>query len=361
VQRAGSAAGLPHLVPTEATTAKVSGSTPSPAPPKGALPADHRFRPVSSAATAPKPRAQPEPPAPRLVSTSLRTILEAKPLADSGTAGTMSIASVTYDASYAFAESPPKVDPPVLNDQAGNVKVKVTNKGSETWTPTNGYLLQYEVYDQAGQQVYHEPAQTPMPTNVANGQTVTVNATINPLPPGTWKVMFDMIHVTDFGYALFSDYGVPRTAQLSLTVPDLAPQLTAMYPYNNYQVASLRPVLFADGLTGDAWPSATLTYWFTFCKGPFLAWEWCESPPWQTSQVWRPPAGKLKWGEDYFWTVFVSDGGGASTPGPWFALETAVAQPSITAYPTCPAGPTRTAGSSTPWSATTPPRSPTPR
>ncbi|HEY3684800.1 MAG TPA: LamG-like jellyroll fold domain-containing protein [Streptosporangiaceae bacterium] len=237
-----------------------------------------------------------------------------------------------YNAKYAFAESPPVVNPAVLNDQAGYVHVKVTNKGHTAWTTSNGYKLQYEVFDKNGKQLYHKPAQTPMPQTVSYGETVTLNAKINPLPPGTWYVKFDMINVDSSSYELFSDWGVPRTAVLKLTVPDVPSVLKEMYPHNNYQVGTLTPQLFAEAKNGDAWPSSKVTYWFTICGGAFGDWDWCESSPWQQTPKWTVPTGKLQWGQDYYWTVWVSDSGGTQTPGPWYRLSTAVEQPAITSH-----------------------------
>src|SRR5918999_2431538 len=242
-----------------------------------------------------------------------------------------------YRATYAFTTSPPVVNPPVLNNQAGNVPVKVTNIGHETWTPTNGYKLTYKVYDEAGQQIYHQSAETALPATVAYGQTATVNAKINPLPPGKWTVKFDMVRTTSSGFALFSEWGVPRTAQLSLTVPDVPSKLTAMHPLNNYEVGTLRPQLFAAATSVDAWPTDSVKYWFTMCAPPYLEWEWCESSNWQTTPKWTPPAGKLTWSKEYYWTVAVSDSGGAVTYGPWYKFTTAVPQPAVTSHLAGPA------------------------
>lgn len=241
-----------------------------------------------------------------------------------------------YNAGYAFAESPPKVNPPVLNDQPGFVKVKVTNKGHDTWTPTNGYRLQYSVFNSAGNAVFHVPAQTAMPSNVAFGQTATVNAKINALPPGTWTIRFDMIHVTSNGYALYSEWGVPRTAVMTLAVPDVPPQLTDMYPHNNYEVGTLTPQLFADAESVDQWPSGVLKYSFSLCAPPWITWEWCLTSPWSTSPVWQvpntDPVKRLGWSKEYYWSVAISDSGGNVTQAPLYMFKTGVQQPAITSH-----------------------------
>src|SRR5258708_25751067 len=132
-----------------------------------------------------------------------------------------------------------------------------------------------------------------MPSSVAPGQTVTVHAKINPLPPGSYNIYFDMIYVTSSGYALFSDWRVARTAVLALTVPEIPPNLTAMYPQNNYQVDSLTPQLFASATSVDDWPTATVNYWFTLCARPFANCSWSASSPSQAAPARQRPSRPL--------------------------------------------------------------------
>lgn len=241
-----------------------------------------------------------------------------------------------FNASYAFATSPPVIDPPVLNNTAGYVKVKVRNLGHEAWS-TSAYKLSYGVFDSSGRQIYHKPADTPMPQTVSYGETVTVNAKINPLPPGTWTIRFDMIKSNSSGLWIFSEWGVPRTAVLKVTVPDIPTQLTEMFPKNNFQVGTLQPQLFAEASSVDAWPSANVNYQFTLCAPPWITWDWCVSSPWQQTPKWTVPEDKLEWGKEYYWTVSVSDGGGTPTNGPWYKMVTGVPQPAITSHLASPA------------------------
>jgi len=254
-----------------------------------------------------------------------------------------------YNADYAFASSPPTVSPAVSYNQAGYVDVKVTNQGHDTWTPTNGYYLTFDAYESDGTTsacltsasdpgTCAAPDETAMPSAVAPGQTVTVDAKINAMYPGTYVLDFDMIYSTSSGYALFSDWGVPRTAQLDLTVDAYPPTLNEMYPANNYQVDSLTPQLFADGTSVDDWPTGTVMYYFTLCAGaPSPDDTWCQTSSWQTSRIFQVPLSwGLAWNTDYYWTVWDSDSGGygtqPSTAGPWFLLQTAVPAPVITSH-----------------------------
>ena len=66
----------------------------------------------------------------------------------------------------------------------------------------------------------HSSARSAMPSDVAYGQTATVNAKVNTLPPGAWKILIDMIKVVADGPdILFADWYVPRTAAVNVTVP----------------------------------------------------------------------------------------------------------------------------------------------
>jgi RHS repeat-associated protein len=147
-----------------------------------------------------------------------------------------------------------------------------------------------------------------------------------------------MIYVTSSGYALFSAWGVPRTADLDLTVDAYPPTLNQMYPANNYQSDTVTPELFADGTSVDDWPTSTLQYYFTVCAGaPWPYDTWCNSSTWQTSRIFQIPASwGITWDTDYYWTVSVQDSGGygtqPSTNGLVYLLQTAVPAPVITSH-----------------------------
>ncbi|WP_178380012.1 DNRLRE domain-containing protein [Cryptosporangium aurantiacum] len=239
----------------------------------------------------------------------------------------MAVTYSPYEAVYSFPQNPPVINPAVTPTQAGYVPVTVANEGQDTWGPSNDYYLTYQVYDQAGNRVYHESAKTAPTSNVVHGYSHTFNARINPLPPGTWTVMFDMLHSVNE----FHQWGVPRTAQLTVTIPDHPPRLNDMSPDHNYEVGTLRPQLSADADNLDGWPSSGVQYWFQICAGQAPNWDWCEQTPWQTSRTWQVPAGKLQWGKNYHWTVWVNDGS-QTVVGPLYLLKTAVQQPAITSH-----------------------------
>ncbi|HCT76362.1 MAG TPA: hypothetical protein DGG94_01645 [Micromonosporaceae bacterium] len=91
--------------------------------------------------------------------------------------------------------------------------------------------------------------------------------------------------------------------------PDTKPQLDAMYPANSSTTPTLTPELLAAATDAEGDP---LTYQFSLydlAGGPSLA----DSPV-SSSRSWTVPAGKMKWGQSYAWSVVVSDGVVQSTP-----------------------------------------------
>ncbi|GAA3742262.1 polymorphic toxin-type HINT domain-containing protein [Salinactinospora qingdaonensis] len=238
----------------------------------------------------------------------------------------MTVVYSPYRADYAFAQDPPELEPAPLANRATYVDVEVTNRGDTTWTPTNNYELSYQVYDADGNEVSsHDAAVTEMPEDVSTGETVTVRAKINPLEPGEWTVKFDMKH----GSKWFSDWGVPRTAQLGFEVPDLPPQVVDYSPRDGARVATLTPEFTAIGRNNDDWPDENVEFYFTLCDSLDEDERTCQESGWQADSLWRFPSGHLEWGEQYYWAVHVRDGQ-QTTESPWLRLIVEPDQPAIT-------------------------------
>jgi RHS repeat-associated protein len=109
---------------------------------------------------------------------------------------------------------------------------------------------------------------------------------------------------------------------------NVAPQVTARYPANNYAVSTLTPELAARGTDTDNWPAKGLRYNFFVYddKGTQI-----KTSGWVTGGVWRVPAGTLVWGKTYLYAVQVND---YSSTGPavpeTYAFSTQVPQPPVT-------------------------------
>ncbi len=227
-----------------------------------------------------------------------------------------------YNASYSFPKPVP--DPPVLQNQAGKVKVSVTNKGAETWTPST-YYLAYRAYDKKGKLVTQQRSGS-LTGNVARGAKATVDATIKALPPGVYMLDFTMVRQ---GGKVFTDEHVPP-GRLTIQVFDIAPVVKEQFPPNGYQAQTLTPQLWAAGTDIDAPPGSTLQYKFEICEsdkdGKPTA---CTTSAYQTSSAYPVPSGRLKWGKTYLWRGFVKDASN-EVPTAQVALVAAVPQPEIT-------------------------------
>ncbi len=125
----------------------------------------------------------------------------------------------------------------------------------------------------------------------------------------------------------FDSYHTSHAPYLALTyTPDVAPQISSQYPPDNFQSPSLTPELLASGTDADNWPSP-IKYVFTVYTptGTQVATSGLIS-----SGDWVVPAGKLSWGQTYYWTVQDYDGFDYSSAINAHYLTTQVPQPLIT-------------------------------
>ncbi|MFE7132987.1 DUF6531 domain-containing protein, partial [Streptomyces sp. NPDC057638] len=227
-----------------------------------------------------------------------------------------------YSAGYAFPKPVP--DPPVLQNQAGRVKVTVTNKGAETWTPST-YYLAYRAFDTKGKIVAQQRSGA-LPGHVAHGARATVDATIKPLKPGVYLLDFTMVRQ---GGKVFTDEQVPP-GRLVIQVFDIAPVVKEQFPPNGYQAETLTPQLWARGVDVDAPAGSALQYKYEICEADKAGKPInCTTSAYQGSSAYPVPVGRLKWGTTYLWRGFVKDAAN-EVPTTRVALIATVPQPEIT-------------------------------
>ena len=228
-----------------------------------------------------------------------------------------------YNAKYAIPKPTP--EPPVLQNQDGKVKVTVTNLGAETWTPST-YYLAYRAYNaQTGTAVTQQRSAN-LTGNLARGASVTLDANIKSMAPGTYFLDFTMVRT---GGAVFTDHQVPP-GRIVLQVFDIPPVVQEVYPPNGYQAETLTPLLWARAIDTDAPPGATLQFKFEVCdRNDAGAPVNCTSSAYQTKQAWTVPAGRLSWSKTYLWRAFVKDANN-EVASPQMALLASVPQPAIT-------------------------------
>ncbi|MGH3390325.1 MAG: LamG-like jellyroll fold domain-containing protein, partial [Actinomadura sp.] len=236
---------------------------------------------------------------------------------------TLYVTHSPYNAKYAIPDPVPQ--PPVLQNQAGKVKVTVTHLGAETWTPST-YYLAYRAYNATTGAAVTQQRAANLPGNLSRGGKVTLEATIKALPPGKYFLDFTMVRS---GGVVFTDEQVPP-GRIVLEVIDVPPVLQELYPPNGYQTPTLSPQLWAQAVDLDAPPGTSLQYKFELCDQDASGTRVnCTTSAYQTSPAWTPPAGRLVWSKTYQWKAFVKDGT-TEVPSPYVTLLTHVPQPAVT-------------------------------
>ncbi|KAA9163969.1 type IV secretion protein Rhs [Amycolatopsis acidicola] len=234
---------------------------------------------------------------------------------------------VTFTAYWA-TYSVGAMNPIVTSSTDGKMAVTVTNGGRDTWGPGNNYKLGYRIWDGNGNELPDSyTAWTPMPYDVPPGATVTVNATVKALPPGSYTIRWDMDNV---GYGRFSWENVPMSVGVTMQIPNQVPVIDSMSPPSNFVSTTLTPTLALTGHDLDTYPGTGLDYHFRICEVTNSA--NCQDTNFIDSPVWSVPAGWMQWGKDYVWYGSVGD---HNAPSPWSVgsyLSTRVPQPAITSH-----------------------------
>lgn len=210
----------------------------------------------------------------------------------------------------------------------GSARVTVTNRGAETWTPST-YQLGYRIWNTGTSPETELPDQwverTNVPTNVAPGQSITMDVGLRKLVPGNFRLQFDMVRP---GITRFSDAGVPMSGSVSFSIGAHPPVVQTWSPAAGFQSDTRQPMLVMTAKDPDSYPTTGLTYQF---KVTNLDGSLVEQSGWGGS-IWGVPANKLEWGKDYLWYGRANDGEniGAWTPG--ILISPRVAQPAITSH-----------------------------
>ncbi|MEW9512519.1 LamG-like jellyroll fold domain-containing protein [Streptomyces bacillaris] len=219
---------------------------------------------------------------------------------------------------------------PMTATAEGVQKVTVTNQGQETWPKGGNYKLRYNLLDAAGKEITDSAKirWTPMPSAVAPGGSVTLDAKIAPLTPGTYTVQWTM---DDVGVSRFTSAGVPGPA-VKISAVNVPPGIIKASPGSGAVMDSVTPTLWAQGKDVDHYPGA-LQYTFEVCEvaGSNLR-KNCRTGTRSTAQQWTVPRGWLAWGRTYAWYPYVYDGQATSArPGPAL-FTTQVPQPAVTGF-----------------------------
>ncbi|MFF7023439.1 DNRLRE domain-containing protein [Streptomyces klenkii] len=228
-----------------------------------------------------------------------------------------------YDAKYSVERANP--EPAVSRSQDGKVKIKVTNLGAETWTPST-YELGYRAYK--GGKLVKEVSAAQLPKDVPRGAAVTLEATVQKGDPGEYLIDFSMIRK---GLGFFTDYNI-APVRIGLNVLAIPPVVDAFHPANGYQSQTLTPELWANARDMDK-TGQTLQYRYEVCEsGKDGKPKDCFFSDWSPDRSWVVPAGKLRWSKTYLWRPWSRDNAAVSPELPYATLLTAVPQPVITSH-----------------------------
>lgn len=125
-----------------------------------------------------------------------------------------------------------------------------------------------------------------------------------------------------------SDVESAQSPYLSVTYSDHAPQVNSQFPPNGFDPPTLTPELLASATKpADSTSTAALTYDFVVVDASGTA---VADSGKLTKGDYLVPAGKLKWGQTYYWSVSANDGTLNSVAPPIRALSPEVPQPLIT-------------------------------
>ncbi len=239
----------------------------------------------------------------------------------------LAVTYTTDGASYQLASTRPVTQ--VTSVQNGVIAVQVTNTGSSTWTPTNGYEMSYTAKGPSGTKAVDSPVFTAMPSTVAPGASVKVNVKVNKLPVGDYTFSFGMYSgATGASPVSFASEFVPPMA-VGLVVADPAPVVTGIYPPSGTISPTVTPQLSAASYVPGG--NGTPEYQFTVTCDP-LPGTTCTATGYgnvkSTKPYWTvtPP---LQWNEPYTWTVVITDGT-TSIPPISGTITPEVPQPDVT-------------------------------
>ncbi|MFJ7067895.1 LamG-like jellyroll fold domain-containing protein [Streptomyces sp. NPDC101115] len=221
---------------------------------------------------------------------------------------------------------------PMTATTEGTFQITVTNQGQQTWGKDSNFKLRYDLYDANGNMMggdyWSKIRWTPMPHDVPPGGSVTLNAKIAPLAPGTYHLVWTM---DEYGVSSFAADGVPGAA-IRFDAVNAPPYLTGAAPPSGTLVDTLTPTLWAVASDLDKSPGP-LTYQFEVCEveGKDTR-KNCRGNTHAPSESWTVPSGWLNWAKTYAWYAYANDGKDQSARTAPSILTTQVPQPVITSH-----------------------------
>jgi RHS repeat-associated protein len=250
----------------------------------------------------------------------------------------LAITYTTDGASYSLGSK--RAITNVTPTSAGKFAITVKNTGSSTWDAGNGngYEISSTAYyayggkGKDGTAVSGSQVFTELPSTVAPGQSVKVDAAVGELPGGPYRIVFDMYSGKQSGGTpqSFSSQGI-QDFEIGLYVTTPPPTVLAVYPPTGFISSTLQ-----QQLSTTATGTGTVTYDFTLTCEP-LTGQTCVDSSVSSGSIskpyWTPPEADLDWNTPFEWSVAVTSTSGSSsstTPVGTMDIEAEVPQPAIT-------------------------------
>ncbi len=193
-----------------------------------------------------------------------------------------------------------------LNNAQGSQQITLQNRGIAGWT-ANGTAIKLagRIFNADGSDELetYTPIKVAIPTTTNYSQSVTVTGQIPALPPGTYRVQWDLTYKASGADPYFSDQNVGPIQQ-QFTVPYGPPVIDSSSVSSG---TTLTPTLSVTAHDTDG--LGTLKYKFKVCSGTDGNSGSCTTSgsSFQTSNQWTVPAGFMRWRRSYYWTVEVTD------------------------------------------------------
>jgi RHS repeat-associated protein len=216
--------------------------------------------------------------------------------------------STVYGASYT-PETPFVVQP--AYDTDGAIWVTVKNTSTATWAASQ-IGIAYHLYRSDGTVYDYNGYATVIPVPVAPGNSVRLQADVERLPAGSFKLYWDA-ELLGTSPSWFSAHSVPLSTAVSFTLAHRAPTGQLVYPTAYAVVSTLTPL--AD-LTVSGDKTQPLQAEFQLCEDAAATVN-CRDSGWlsvttsdsfEAAENWQVPTGAaLKWNTTYYLRARVKD------------------------------------------------------
>lgn len=199
-----------------------------------------------------------------------------------------------YGVTWAFA---PAFHVALAAASQGRINATVTNRGTQGWPA--GTSITYRIFDRQGAAVAGPAAVTGIGA-VPSYFEVTVEALVDPLPEGLYRLAWDVVVP---GVGALSGQGV-CTFNLDVTSVNTPPSLSLVSPPQYGTVTTQTPTLSVSSTDPDV--GDLREFFFKKCLNAQMSTD-CVASGWIPTSSWTLPVGAVNWGGTFYWSALVRD------------------------------------------------------